>query len=315
MNWLLGMLARSGVAFLQTLPLLTVARLGRMAGNLAWWLDARHRNAALENLSACLGDDYEPGPLHEIARENFRRIGENFACAIKTAGMPQSQIESILEVRGLEHWEPKPPHAAPANRIVAIGHFGNFELFTRLAALTPGYQPATTYRALHPEGLNQVIQSLRERSGCRFFERRFEADALKAALHRGGVILGLLCDQHGGHKGVWGPFLGQECSTTPAPAIFALRYRCPLYTAVNYRIGLSRWRIEIGPPVPTHDEARRARSVDAIIRDVNAAFEVAVRRDPANWFWVHRRWKPRSRHTSRGQDEREASPRPADAEL
>jgi lauroyl/myristoyl acyltransferase len=26
--------------------------------------------------------------------------------------------------------------------------------------------------------------------------------------------------------------------------------------------------------------------------DVNRAFEAAVRRDPANWFWVHKRWKP-----------------------
>jgi KDO2-lipid IV(A) lauroyltransferase len=26
--------------------------------------------------------------------------------------------------------------------------------------------------------------------------------------------------------------------------------------------------------------------------DVNRAFEAAIRRDPANWFWVHRRWKP-----------------------
>ncbi len=26
--------------------------------------------------------------------------------------------------------------------------------------------------------------------------------------------------------------------------------------------------------------------------DVNRAFEEAVRRDPANWFWVHKRWKP-----------------------
>ena len=25
--------------------------------------------------------------------------------------------------------------------------------------------------------------------------------------------------------------------------------------------------------------------------DVNRAFEMAVKRDPANWFWVHNRWK------------------------
>jgi KDO2-lipid IV(A) lauroyltransferase len=27
------------------------------------------------------------------------------------------------------------------------------------------------------------------------------------------------------------------------------------------------------------------------MREVNRSFEKAVRRDPANWFWVHRRWK------------------------
>jgi len=26
--------------------------------------------------------------------------------------------------------------------------------------------------------------------------------------------------------------------------------------------------------------------------EVNQAFETAIRRDPANWFWVHKRWKP-----------------------
>jgi lauroyl/myristoyl acyltransferase len=25
--------------------------------------------------------------------------------------------------------------------------------------------------------------------------------------------------------------------------------------------------------------------------EVNAAYERAIRRDPANWFWPHRRWK------------------------
>jgi lauroyl/myristoyl acyltransferase len=34
-----------------------------------------------------------------------------------------------------------------------------------------------------------------------------------------------------------------------------------------------------------------AALVADIMRDVNRAFENAVRRDPANWFWVHRKWK------------------------
>ena len=111
---------------------------------------------------------------------------------------------------------------------------------------------------------------------------------------RPGMVLGLLADQHAGQHGLRVPFLGHDCSTSHAPAIFALRYHCHLHTAICYRIGPARWRIEIGPEIPTHNDGR-PRSAEAIMLDVNRAFEIAVRRDPANWFWVHNRWKQRKR--------------------
>ena len=70
----------------------------------------------------------------------------------------------------------------------------------------------------------------------------------------------------------------------------SLRYQMPLHTAICFRVGLARWRIEIGDEIPTRCDGRR-RSLEAIMTDVNQAFELAIRRDPANWFWVHRRWK------------------------
>jgi KDO2-lipid IV(A) lauroyltransferase len=101
----------------------------------------------------------------------------------------------------------------------------------------------------------------------------------------------LLADQHAGNSGLRISFLGHDCSTTSAPAVFALRYHCALRTGICYRVGLARWRIEAGAEIPTHENGV-PRSSEAIMRDVNLAFEQAVRRDPANWFWVHNRWKP-----------------------
>jgi KDO2-lipid IV(A) lauroyltransferase len=69
-----------------------------------------------------------------------------------------------------------------------------------------------------------------------------------------------------------------------------LRYDCPLHTGICYRVGLAQWRIEPGPEIPTRINGE-ARPVADITRDINRAFEAAVRRDPANWFWVHNRWK------------------------
>jgi lauroyl/myristoyl acyltransferase len=193
------------------------------------------------------------------------------------------------------------PHqefGAPNNRIVAIGHFGNFEIYTALSRCVPGYRGATTYRALKQAGFDRLLLELRQRSGCLCFERRTQARELIHALSQKGIVLGLLSDQHAGAKGVWAPFFGRECSTTPAAAVFALRYDSPLNTAIIYRVGLARWTVEIGDEIPTHENGV-PREIDAIMRDVNAAFEAAIRRDPANWFWVHKRWKQKPTRAER----------------
>ena len=109
-------------------------------------------------------------------------------------------------------------------------------------------------------------------------------------MNQPGIMLGLLSDQSGGPGGLRLPFLGHNCSTSPAAALFALRYDCALHAGICYRLRLARWRIEAGPEIPTLENGQ-PRSTAAIMLDVNRAFEAAVRRDPANWFWVHNRWK------------------------
>jgi lauroyl/myristoyl acyltransferase len=303
METFLYWLAKTIVLAIQSLPLDFVARIGRAGGALACLIDARHRTVAENNLKQCFPEK-SAREIDLILREHFRRLGENYVCAVKTAGMKFEHVLARCEVIGLEKLatvahgsfigphQPFAPGAAPWNRIVAIGHFGNFELYAMLARCLPGYQPATTYRGLNQPGLNRLMEELRNRSGCLFFERRTGLRELMRALKRKGLLLGLLSDQHGGRKGVWGPFFGIDCSTNPAAAVFALRYDSPLNTAICFRTGLARWRVEIGDEIPLC-ENESPRSVEAITADINRAFEAAIRRDPANWFWVHKRWKPR----------------------
>lgn len=290
MDTLLYWLARGGIAGLQALPLTWVARLGRAIGAVAYCLDARHRRVALDNLTMCFGGEKSAPEIRAIARENFRRLGENFAGAIKTFALTPEQMRPHLNVRGAEKILAHQDQAGAQSRVVAIGHFGNFELYARFNEFVPGFQCATTYRSLRQPALDRLMQSLRAHSRCRFFERRTEADALKTAIVDSDLLLGLLADQHAGGGGVRLPFLGHECGTSTAAAVFALRYHCPLYTAICYRTGLARWEIEVGDEIPTFVTGV-PRSIEAVMGDVNRAFEIAVRRDPANWFWVHKRWK------------------------
>lgn len=291
MEGLLYILARTVLSILQTLPLRLVARLGRFGGRVAYAFDGRHRRVALRNLQLCFGSEKAPAEIKALARENFRRIGENFACAARTAVMSFDELRKHVEFVGADELIHPPPGVATQSIVGAIGHFGNFELYARLGQFAPAFKCATTYRGLRQASLNRLLLSLRTQSGCEFFERRFEAQPLRAFMNQPAIMLGLLSDQHAGTHGLRLPFFGQECSTSAAPAIFALRYNCALYVGVCYRLELARWRIEAGPRIPTHDENGQPRLITSIMLDVNQVFETAVRRDPANWFWVHNRWK------------------------
>lgn len=288
------LMARIGVGLLQAMPLRWVAHLGRCGGELVYWLDRRHRRMAFFNLTRCFGTEKSAEEIRTLTHENFRRIGENYCCAIKTAAMDDAAIKRVLEVKGVPQLLPATGDGPPMCQVLATGHFGNFELFGRLSAYVQGdhYRVATTYRGLRQVRLDQLLYSLRSVSGMLMFERRTGGEGLKRAMNQGGLLLVLVADQSAREAGLEVSFLGHPCFASRAPAVMASRYGCNLFVPICYRVALGRWVIEIGEPIPTHVDGRR-RKADEITRDVNAAMEAAVRRDPANWFWVHNRWKTR----------------------
>jgi lauroyl/myristoyl acyltransferase len=293
MNRFLYLLARAGIGLIQALPIHWVARIGRGGGALMFWLDRRHRRMALHNLTRCFGAEKSPAEIRQLARENFRRLGENYCSAIKTAAMDESELRKVLAIRGAEALVAGHTGGRLRNRLLATGHFGNFEMFTRLAAFVPGYRCAATYRGIRPPLVDKLIYMMRTISGNLMFERRTGVAELKQVMDQGGVLLSLAVDQSAKHNALEVDFLGHACLMTRSPAIMAMRYDCVLFAPICYRVGLAHWVIEIGEPIPTRENGQR-RSADDITRDINRAFETAVRRDPANWFWVHNRWKTRA---------------------
>lgn len=293
---------RALIGLVQAMPLNSAARLGRACGRLGWWIDRRHRRVAIENLAAAF-PERGAAEIRGLARENYLRLGEGYVSAIKTAAMSSGELANRLEWVGAREFLAR----HPGSIVAAVGHFGNFELFARVADLGSGRTVATTYRALRQPHLNRLLQSVRARSGIRFFERRTESSALRDAMRQGPIVLGLLADQHAGDSGLWLPFLGRPASCHAAPAVFALRYDAPLCVAICYRLALGRWRIEVSPEIPTHDAQGKPREPREITADINRHYEDAIRRDPANWFWVHRRWKPPSPR-QRAQMESPAAP-------
>lgn len=297
MDFLLYWVVKLIVLLLQALPLRWVARLGRLGGSLGYIFNRRHRRVAIHNLTTVLGHEKSEQEIVDLARENFRRLGENYCAAIKTASMSEEDLRPHLKMVGYEKLQGM-DHSRKS-WVAAVGHFGNFELYARIKWPGSNFQVATTYRSLKHKRLNQLLQDLRAKSKAMYFERRNEIKKLIETIKTRNMAIGFLSDQHAGQSSIRIPFLGHECATTVAAAVFALRYELPLITAICYRTGLAQWEIEFNDWIPTK-ESGKARSVEAIMTDVNEALGKAVMRDSANWFWVHNRW----RFISKNEDQR-----------
>ncbi len=82
--------------------------------------------------------------LKTIARETFRRIGENYFSSIKTRF---DELCRPAPVRwNSPAWkifrQPRPVKNRK-NAVVAIGHFGNFEIYARIREVQPAFTVAT----------------------------------------------------------------------------------------------------------------------------------------------------------------------------
>ena len=112
-------------------------------------------------------------------------------------------------------------------------------------------------------------------------------------LARGG-ILALLGDQHAGPKGCWVDFFGRPASSHKAIALFALaKQRADRVLLLRGARG-QPLHLLMGTARHARSRARcpaEMRSVPAITEWYTRLLEHTIRQAPAQYWWVHRRWK------------------------
>lgn len=314
--------ARLAIRLIQALPLGAVLRLGRWLGAAGWWLDFAHRRTAIWNVQMALSDALpgragSPSPpygmgedegrrgrrprptkseestndifqpnLDEIARESFLRLVENTLAAAWMASRSDEELGSLIEVKGVE--ENLLPAAAMGKGVVHVMfHMGNWEALARIVSRIPSLKFSTIYQPLKNRHADRMVSAWRRKGGVGLINRHEGFQEAVRRLRKAEAV-GVLVDQHAGDHGMWVPLFGRLASTTPLAAILARRTGAtiiPIFCGPA-RSGGARWRVEFAAPIAT-----TGLGDGEIMAEVHARLEAAISEDPANWFWVHSRWK------------------------
>jgi KDO2-lipid IV(A) lauroyltransferase len=166
-------------------------------------------------------------------------------------------------------------------------HLANWELMVAMGGLH-GLPLSLVTRHLKPEWLHKRIEAGRLSVGCRGIYQPRTMPAVLKALRRGESV-GFAVDQYmHPPMGSPVPFFGTVVDTLTAVGALSLRTGAVIVPVAQRREPDGLVRIIIFPALDLGEDLKDPLRAAGRI---NGVIEGLIRQNPAQWLWVHRRFK------------------------
>lgn len=175
--------------------------------------------------------------------------------------------------------------------LFVTAHMSNWE-WLGVWVIAQGFDLGVIAKPQHEPAGEEFINSIRARMGMRVFDTRSSQFGTMRHLKQGGVIA-LLSDQDARRSGIFVPFFGELASTAPGAAWFARKLGIPVVPSFGYRRADGLLRIEVWEPMWPDPELSEKEDIRRMTEYHVRALEEAIRADPSQYLWFHRRWKTR----------------------
>ncbi len=285
-HWIEFGLVRALETAVSTLPERASNAFGRMLGRTIHRIGTR-RDVVSENLRIAFPEATAEW-RDDVERRAYEHLGREAAAMLRLSKLDASAVIERTETAGWELFQ----QARSLGRgvILVTGHYGNWEI----AAATVAARGAPISAIVRRQG-NRIVdgrlRDLRSRLGVATIYQSEAPKRVPRVLRANGVV-GIVADQDARGAGIFVPFFGKPASTHRGPALFAIRYGAPVLTCSARRLPGKDVRYEVTweevPVVQTGDLELDVRRLTA---DLALRLEGAVRRDPDQYFWFHKRWK------------------------
>jgi len=289
-RWLVYVLTRLAIQIIVALPDYIAVRLCAGLGAAAFWALPKYRRRTLRNLELILGKDLSESERFEVAREVFRNVGRSAAEFALIRRWTADDIRRRVTVVGVENFEKA--HEGGRGVITALAHFGSWELCAATAVQCFGVELAAVARQLSNARLDALLNEGRARAGVGIFFRGRGTRPMMEHL-KAGKVLAILVDQDTRKgQGIFVPFLGRPAYTQRGPALLSWRLNVPILpvSMVRNPDGFTH-TLYVDEPIEAPPRAERAEAIERVVRSYTQVFERYIRRYPAQWSWMHDRWR------------------------
>lgn len=276
---------RAFIVLLNTLPRRLALSVSGWIGGVAYLAARGSRRMALANLTRAYGNEKSASQIRRLGRNVFRELGRNVVDVARLPRIAAENVDDLVRAEGLTYLESA---YGEGRGVVAVSaHLGNFELMGTFLA-QKGYAVTVVAAPLYDPRLDALLRRNRVRGGLNVVSRDRAAAAVFRALKKGHVV-GLLVDQDTRGAGITVPFFGLPARTPTGPAVLAGRAGAPIVPMAVHRLPDDTHLVTVRPPI--RPVGATPEDVEKTTSAYTAELERFIRRAPAQWVWMHDRWK------------------------
>ena len=289
-DWLGYAAMRVGLFILCLFPVRWNLRFACFLGKLMWKHYTRGRIRALDNLRASFPEK-DQAWLEATGLRSFQQIvmltidvfftprllaKDNWRKYIKPINIERAKWTS-KENKGL---------------LMLTGHYGNFEITGYLLGQF-FYNVYSIARPLDNPYINKYLYGIREAKGQKIINKKGATEEM-VQLIEDGATLCFVSDQDAGRKGVFVDFFGRAASSYKSIGLLAIQYNLPIAVGGCRRVGNDySFEIEVSRMIEPREWTDKDSPLEWLTQEYTKALEDFIRKDPTQYWWLHRRWKTR----------------------
>ena len=256
---------------------------------LGYMLVGKQRKIALDSLSIAFGKEKSPQEIEQIAKDSFSYMAQSAAETLSLLKRPQFAKENV-DIEGRQHLENALSKGKGA--ILVSAHFGNFPILMAHLSIT-GYKILVIMRSMRDARTEKFFIKGREKLGLKIIYSQPRNVCVMESIRalRNNELVFILLDQNFGTGGVFVDFFGRKAATAAGPVVLARRSGAALLPCFIIRQEGGRHKIIFEPELKQVETGSAQETIILNVQRLTDIIESYIRKYPAEWGWIHRRWK------------------------
>jgi len=269
---------------LQKLPPPAGRYLGKFIALIAYLITPERREHSRLNLKRAFNlSDQES---KKIIKKVYRNLGYNFAEFLMEDNFTAEDVNKIVDFEGLEYLDQALKEEKGV--ILYTAHLGNWELMGAILALK-GYKVHSIAQEQNNSLFNKKINEIRNNVGVGIIPKDLSIRKAFKVL-KANEILAILGDQHARRDGWELEFFNRTALTFPGAVKFAQRTGAPIVPIFFHRQDWLKHELKCYPPRRIDKDASETE-LKAELQSLLELTEEEIKKEPADWMWLHKRWK------------------------